>query len=732
MNTTRFLCAVLVSGFLCIASASAQDNLISGDWLPFEPSKDTFDESSVIDLRFLNERFAGENGWIVAKEGRFYHEKTGEPVRFWGVNGPPEDIHGEDLTYTARLLAKYGVNLVRIHGAVFDKKGEVELEKVKHIHEIVQAMKKEGIYCHLSIYFPLWFRPSADLEWLPGYDGQKHPFATLFFNPKFQAKHREWIRSLLTTTDPSTGRSLLDEPAVFGIEIQNEDSLFFWTFSEANIPDPQLRLMETQFGEWAKLKYGSLENVHKAWKTPSLKRDHLAEGRLAFRPMWNMFNERTLRDQDTATFLYEKQARFYQETTAFIKKLGFKGLVHATNWTTASPERLTPLEKMSYLSGDFVDRHGYFSCFHRGDNAAWSIRPGHEFGHRSALRFEAIETGKPKLFVHPVMDPQYNEKPSMISETTFTRPNRFRSEAPLYYAAYGALQDSDAIVHFAFDGAQWEVKPRFWTQPWTLASPSMFGQFPAAALIYRRNLIATGDLMAKVNLNIESLQQLKGTPLPQDAALDELRKQDLPKGTKVSEGQRLDPLIHYTGRTEVQFSHSPAAVEMKDLSNLISRDKKTIKSSTGELELNYATGLLVIRSSQVVAASGALNSQSKIELGFMSLSSSLDLGHVVAVALDGRPLMESKKILLQVMTEEQSTGFIATDVGEERYRIKELGTDPWQYRKAVGHLQVNRSDANQLKIRPLDLQGIPLEPMTSASDFKFLPSCLYYLITKPE
>jgi hypothetical protein len=732
MNTTRFLCAVLVSGFLCIASASAQDNLISGDWLPFEPGKDKFDESSVIDLRFLNERFAGENGWIVAKEGRFYHEKTGEPVRFWGVNGPPEDIHGEDLTYTARLLAKYGVNLVRIHGAVFDKKGEVELQKVKHIHEIVQAMKKEGIYCHLSIYFPLWFRPSADLEWLPGYDGQKHPFATLFFNPKFQAKHREWIRSLLTTTDPSTGRSLLDEPAVFGIEIQNEDSLFFWTFTEANIPDPQLRLMETQFGEWAKIKYGSLENAQKIWKTPALKRDNLAEGRLAFRPMWNMFNERTLRDQDTATFLYEKQALFYQETTAFIKKLGFKGLVHATNWTTASPERLTPLEKMSYLSGDFVDRHGYFSCFHRGDNAAWSIRPGHEFGHRSALRFEAIETGKPKLFVHPVMDPQYNDKPSMISETTFTRPNRFRSEAPLYYAAYGSLQDSDAIVHFAFDGAQWEVKPRFWTQPWTLASPSMLGQFPAAALIYRRNLIATGDLMAKVNLNIESLQQLKGTPLPQDAALDELRNQDLPKGTKVSEGQRLDPLIHYTGRTEVQFSHSPTAVEMKDLSNLISRDKKTIKSSTGELELNYATGLLVIRSSQVVAASGALNSQSKIELGFMSLSSSLDLGHVVAVALDGRPLMDSKRILLQVMTEEQATGFIATDVGEERYRIKELGTDPWQFRKVAGQLEVNRGDANQLKIQPLDLQGMPLAPLTSAAKIELLPSCIYYLITTPE
>lgn len=712
---------------------SAPPNHIdSDDWVPFEPGKDTFDKSSIIDLRYLNERFAGEHGWIIAKQGKFHHEKTGEAVRFWGVNGPPEDVHGEDLAYTARLLAKYGVNLVRIHGAVFDKNGEVDSQKIKHIHEIVQAMKREGIYCHLSIYFPLWFRPSSDIEWLPGYDGQKHPFATLFFNPKFQAKHREWIQALLTTIDSSTGRALLDEPAVFGIEIQNEDSLFFWTFAEKNIPDPQLRVLESQFAVWLKNKYGSLKSAFETWKSSPLPRDNVDEERIAFRPLWNIVNERTVRDQDTAVFLYETQARFYQETTAYIKKLGFKGLVHASNWTTASPEHLTPLEKLSYLSGDFVDRHGYFSCLHRGENAAWSIRPGHEFGHRSALRFDAIDTGKPKLFIHPVMDPQYNAKPSMISETTFTRPNRFRSEAPLYYATYGALQDSDAIVHFAFDGSQWEVKPRFWTQPWTLSSPSMLGQFPAAALIYRREFVATGELMAKVNLNIAAMQKLQKTPLPQDAALDELRLQDIPQGTSVAEGQRIDPLVHYTGRTEVHFSNVPTSVEMRDLSQLISRERKTVKSSTGEIELNYGVGLLTIRSPRVVAVSGALNSQAKIDLGFMRLSSSLDLGHVVAIALDDRSLRESRKILLQVMTEEQATGFATTAIGEKEYRITELGTDPWCIRKVVGQIEVTREDAKELKVQALDLQGRPLAAIGPATRIELLPSCLYYLITKSD
>ena len=91
------------------------------------------------------------------------------------------------------------------------------------------------------------------------------------------------------------------------------------------------------------------------------------------------------------------------------------------------------------------------------------------------------------------MDPSYDDKPSMISETTFNRPNRYRSEAPLYFAAYGALQGSDCIVHFALDGDNWSVKPGYFMQPWTVMTPAMMGQFPAAAMIYRKGLVSEGS-----------------------------------------------------------------------------------------------------------------------------------------------------------------------------------------------------------------------------------------------
>ncbi len=698
------------------------------DWFAFAPDEQIA-EDSPLSLRHLNEAYAGEHGVITAKDGQFLHSQTGTPVRFWAVNGPPHELTGEPLRQCAKLLAHYGVNLVRVHGAVFHREtGELDPAQVRHIQEVVAAMKAEGIYTHLSTYFPLWFTPRADLAWLPGYDGQKHPFAALMFNPEFQAKHRAWLKALLTTPD-AAGRKLVDDPAVFGVEIQNEDSFFFWTFDAKNLPEPQRRLLETQFGAWLVRKHGSLERTLKAWNNQRLTGDAPAEGRLAFRPLWNIANEKTPRDQDTAAFLLETQTGFYRSTYQFLRDLGFHGLIHGSNWATASPEVLGPLEKLSYTAGDFIDRHGYFECRHQGEHAAWSIRSEHTYSDRSALRFDPAEVGKPKLFVHPVMDPQYDDKPSMISETTFTRPNRYRSEAPLYFATYGALQATDAIVHFAFDGARWQVKPNFWMQQWTLCTPAMLGQFPAAALIYRQGLIQPGAVVADVHLNRDELRTLKGTPLPQDAAFDELRLKDVPQGTEVRPGQRLDPLLHYVGRARVTFGDEPAATQLGDLGRFIDHANQTVTSSTDEIRLDYRAGRLLLRAPQAQGASGELRSAGTIELPAMTIISDLDLGHIVAVSLDGQPLSTSRKILLQVMSEERATDFTTVPVDGETKRITNIGRDPWQVRRLQGTVALRRPDAAKLKVTPLDANGRPGKGGTHGARITLDPETLYYLVT---
>jgi hypothetical protein len=712
-----------------LVEVNRQATASNAGWFAFAPEADSFKPASGIDLRSLNEDKAGDGGFIGVKDGRFVHTKTGEPVRFWAVNGPP----GKDrqtLRREARTLAKRGVNLVRVHHGYYSNRGVLDPAAVRQAAEVVEALKGEGIYTHFSIYFPLWLDPEPGSSWLPGYDGKTHSFASLMFNKDFQERYRGWWKALLLTPDPSTGKRLVDDPAVAGLEIQNEDSFFFWTFDAKTIPDAELRILEVRFADWLKARYGSAGAAIKRWGGGVVvDRDRPAEGRVGFRPLWNIANQKTDRDKDTARFLAETQRDFYKETYAFLRGLGFKGVITASNWVTASPEVLGPIEKYTYTVTDFIDRHGYFGCGHQGDNASWSLRDGHTYLDRSALRFDPEEPGKPRLFAHPAMDPSYGDKPSMISETTWNRPNRYRSEAPLYYAAFGALQGTDAVVHFALDGSQWSVKPGFFMQPWTLMSPAMMGQFPAAALIFRKGLVAEGDVLADVTLTPQDLFDLKGTPLPQDAALDELRLKDVPQGpTRLRPGHLIDPLVHYAGRTVVRFSDRARPAALKDLRPFVDRKRQTVVSTHGQLRLDYGKGLLTINAPSAQGASGALGRVGTFDLKDLTISSGMELGHVVAVSLDDQPLASSKKVLLQVMTEEKATDFRTEPVAGGRRKIVSIGHDPWLVRQAEGVVRFKRPDASRLKVKALDPNGDPTQAVGNADEIKLSPSTLYYLI----
>jgi hypothetical protein len=710
----------------CLPSAALHGQIEAG-WFAFNPRPDPFMAENAFDLLELNERFAGEGGFIAIRDGQFVHSQTGKPVRFWAVNISPGNVKPEALKLTARTIAKHGVNLVRIHGGYFKKAdGSIDEDRIQEAIQIVEAMKAQGIYSHFSTYFPLWFEPKPGLPWLPGYDGKAHPFAALYFNPAFQQKYRSWWEALLTTPSRTTGKKLIDDPAVFGAEIINEDSYFFWTFNPSAIPDAELQIVEAQFGSWVAKRYGRIDAALSKWHD-RLPRDNPAAGRVAFRPLWNMANQRTPRDKDTAAFLTQSQRQFYENTYQFLRSLGFKGLITASNWATASPEYLGPLEKYTYTACDFIDRHGYVSCNDNGPNS-WAIMKDQTYSDRSGLRFEPEKRGPKKEFANPVMDIHYDGKPSMISETTFNRPNRYRSEAPLYYACYGALQDSNCIVHFSLDGSAWTVKPQYFMQPWSLMTPAMMGQFPAAALIYRQGLVSVGDELVKLNLKISDIEDLQGTPLPQDASFDELRARDIPPGAAIRPGDVIDPLVHYAGRTSVLFTQQGGPAKLTDLKPLIDRRGQTVVSSTHQLRLDYGKGILTIDAPMAQGISGDLHAAGTTELKDMIITSDMPLGHIIAVSLDGKPLATSGRILLQVMSEEQNSGWQTQPVDATTKKITDAGRDPWLVKRISGTVQLKRPDAAKLHLQPLTFNAYPRDPVTSAATIHLMPDVIYYLI----
>jgi hypothetical protein len=218
--------------------------------------------------------------------------------------------------------------------------------------------------------------------------------------------------------------------------------------------------------------------------------------------------------------------------------------------------------------------------------------------------------------------------------------------------------------------------------------------------------------------------------LPQDAALDELRLKDLPPATELKGGGRVDPLVHYAGRVEVKIVDSDVPSKFSDLKPLIDHVAQQVRSSTGELSLDYGKGVLTINAARAQGVSGCLREAGPVQTKDLSISSSMEVGHIIAIPLDDRPLASSSRILLQVMSEEKATDFQTEPAGEGVKRIVNIGTDPWLVKNFSGTVTLKRSDAEQLKWTALDCNGYPEMTTGTCREIKLLPKTMYYLISK--
>lgn len=700
-------------------------------WFLFDPESDRF-SSTPLDLRSLNEAVAGENGFIRVRGEEFVHERNGRPVRFWAVNTNLDVLYMDEasMRYMARFLAKRGVNLVRLHGAFWqeDNSGAIAPADVQRLFALINTLKQEGIYTALSVYFPLWLKLDQN-SGFPGYTGQ-HPFGLLFFSQPFQKLYYGWWRTLLATRNPATGRTLADDPAVAMVELVNEDSLFFWTFTPyENVPAAQMEILERQFGRWLTAKYGSIPSAFAAWKLPEGERirgDEPAAGRVGILPPGELAGrQETRRAQETATFLAEKQQQFFREAIAVLRKeLGYKGLIYASNWITADARRLGALDKYSNTTADFMDRHGYFSPPHEGETASYALSSGDTYEDRSALLFQSSDPKQEYDFNLPILDIRYNGLPSTITEINWAMPNRFRADFPVLAATYGLLQGSDGFFFFVTNRHAWEpVLGKF-----AIASPTILGQFPATAWLYRKGLLQPGRDVVDVSVGIDDLKALRGAAVPAPQNLDQLRAKDIPPGRANQDDgiRRIDPLAFLVGRVNLRFLDKPAASRQIDLSRFIDRKTKTVRSSTGQLLWDYNQGLVTVNAPQAQGATGFLQRAGTLELPELRITANLDYGSILLVALDDRPLSQSRRMLLQVMSEEQNFGWKTT--GNPKRQIERIGQAPIVVRNLAGTVALRRSDAHSLTVTALDWNGYPTSTVGKGDQFTLQPNRFYYLI----
>ncbi len=610
---------------------------------PFPP----YPEEAGFDHRHLNEEFAGVNGRVrKTDDGNGFVLGDGTPARFWGVNLNPEQggAPQELIDYFARRMAKLGVNLVRLHGPLWDENEtpwRVSPEKIGRLHRLVAALKKQGIYTTISWYFPVWV--DAKRAGLSGYEdfNGRHPFAAHLFDDAAQRFYFQSMRDIFTPVNPHTGLSLAEDPAVAMVELVNEDSFFFWTFSEKNVPLALWRSLQQRYEASPHYQSGELEGV---W-------------RMTRAGMKDASRRQQRRARAQAAFLADTQRGFYERAIRELRDLGYSGLTVCSNWHTADPPMLDALERWTYTAGDVIDHHGYFEAPHEGEGSAWSVRVGHTFGDKLALQH---------LDELPLRVNQVRGHPQMISEVNWPLPNQHRADMVWLGVAALGVQGVDAVCWFtctSLTGVETD-----WSKKFTIDVPSITGQFPAAALAFRRGDVPEQEPVVIESLKSEDLKALSGSATANHASIEQLRAGD----AGVVEGfDGVDPLAYYVGPVVRVYDDNKDGLRTRIPENSF-HDKMLVASREGTthpVALYEKTGALRLFADGLRTWSGDTQRVERTRLEPLYLFPSGQSASVIA--LDGESIWESRRLLAT-----QVPRVVPYRWGVEGNTIRSLGQSP--------------------------------------------------------
>ncbi len=281
MRLTTTLLALSVT-----ATLGAAETIPAGwfAWPAVEPV-----DGSALDLRALNQDVAGAAGRILTKDGRFV-TPDGKRVRFLATNlGGHEAFPAtqQEADGIARRLAKAGINLVRLHHLdnVFTGNGgslwnldtrdrhTMVPEQLNRLHRLIATLKSHGIYTNLNLKVS---RELTEADGMPeAINDVKGPLFIHqkrldYFNRRWIDLQKAYAQQLLATVNPYTGLSLVADPAVAVIEINNENSLLgFWTRDLGRnlhqLPEPFRGELTGLWNQWLAKHHPSDQAIAEAW-----------------------------------------------------------------------------------------------------------------------------------------------------------------------------------------------------------------------------------------------------------------------------------------------------------------------------------------------------------------------------------------------------------------------------------------------------------------------------------
>lgn len=461
-------------------------------WYPFDfPLDDT--NLDTIDLTSLLDGPAGKHGFVtVGNDGHFYFQ-DGARARFFGTNvcsrsACPEK---EEAKRIAARLAKYGVNLLRIHAidSIWAPVIDYSKDNSRHLDEAAMdrldfffaQLKQRGIYVYFDM---LDYRQFMESDGVKDASQFEHGWRNSIkgascFNDRMIELQKEFAEQFFTHQNPYTKLRYVDDPAVAVVEITNENSVFYFHNVTLTIPR-YLEELKHRWNQWLLVRYKDRAGLAAAWtdakgRCALASEEDPAQSNVVL-PLKHLYQKPEMADyvgegsparvNAMVRFLFDLERRYYSEMREHLKKLGMKVPITGTNQT------FCPASNFADAKNDFMSRNNYW-C-----HPDMHAKPFFRFQNRAALNSDLPKVSNP---VTEVASSTVADKPMIVPEFNFPWPNEFRAEGLLMMTAYGCLQDWDGLLFFAYSPGE-DLLSCFGNQ----SDPVRWGEFPAAALMFHR------------------------------------------------------------------------------------------------------------------------------------------------------------------------------------------------------------------------------------------------------
>jgi len=644
-------------------------------------------DNAPLDISFVfqAEKPAGKHGFLTVQEDKFVFE-DGTVARFFGTlfNSGMNFCSHDHARITAKRLAKFGINLVRLHqmdadsacpnifnftrGAHENRTTEFDPESLDRLDYLQACLKEEGIYVYVDGINHRIFRSGDGVRNAHLVDQRAgRPFC--LFDRTMIDLQKKFNHDLMTHVNPYTKLRWCDDPAVAIFAEAPETTMFQLPTQDKwpiNAVEPYRTELEQRFRCWAKdegIEVGPDRVDMDAKDNKALRR-----------------------------FYVKLEKDYYSEISEALRADGVR-IPLMFDSPMFCVDHLT-----SIAGADYSDNHLYWWAGDQRDFMSNNL------------------SGSLNTLMESIGITRLGKKPHLISEWDAPWPNHYRAESPIFVAAYACLQGSSGMtVHTYRYGSREDemttgrlgrdivIGGSYYRGTFdTYNDPAKFGLFYHAALMMRRGDIQPAKEWVSVKLphhaEPETIIYPKDITGPRSGLMYQHRVSvrmdgmepfadreipwDLPAGHKVD----------YTDAGEMILTEDPSYETPKQL-----------VSDTGELVRDLEHSIGTVDSPRTQAVYGFIGGHS-LELSSLTVKAETDFAVVALSSLSDAPIASSENLLLSTVGRVQNTGYEDELLENGHRRVTSHGTAPVLAEAIEAEIRIKTCHCNQ-RVVSIDEDG---------------------------